>query len=171
MDIDPIDLNGEAEELLASEGLPIADLRTSSGTVLLGMREGGRIIGVVGVESHGPIGLLRSLVVGRGSRRAGCGRELVAQAEAWAGENGMESLYLLTTTASDFFARLGYEVADRDSAPASIASSAQFVDLCPASATFMCKALGASQQQQASADASADQDAGASGFRGRYTES
>ncbi len=72
-------------------------------------------------------------------------QKLVAKAEAWASEEGVNSLYLLTTTAARFFARLGYEVVPRSQAPSSIENSAQFAGLCPVSATFMCKTLAANK--------------------------
>ncbi len=145
MNIEPIELNDEVEALLVSEELPVSDLRSPNQLRLFGVRVGDRIIGIVGIESHGNVGLLRSLVVGEASRKSGCGQKLVAKAEAWASEKGVKSLYLLTTTAASFFSRLGYEVVPRSEAPASIANSAQFSELCPASATFMCKTLAANR--------------------------
>ncbi len=145
MNIEPIELNDEVEALLVSEELPVSDLRSPNQLRLFGVRVGDRIIGIVGIESHGNVGLLRSLVVGEASRKSGCGQKLVAKAEAWASEKGVKSLYLLTTTAASFFSRLGYEVVPRSEAPASIANSAQFAELCPASATFMCKTLAANR--------------------------
>ena len=62
---------------------------------------------------------------------------LAAQARA----NGVARLWLLTTDASAFFARLGWREADRAGAPSLIAASRQFSDLCPASATLMVRAL------------------------------
>lgn len=141
MNIEPIELDCEVEMLLASEDLPVSDLRSPNQASFFGVRVGGHIVGVVAIELHGNVGLLRSLVVGMDSRKTGCGRELVAKAEAWASEKGVQSLYLLTTTAASFFSGLGYEVVPRNRAPVSIASSAQFAQLCPASATFMYKTL------------------------------
>lgn len=145
MDIEQIELNDEVETLLVGEELPVSELRSANQPKLFGIRVGGHIIGVVGIESLGNIGLLRSLVVDKASRKSGYGQKLVAKAEAWAGEEGIKSLYLLTTTAASFFSQLGYEVVPRSQAPASIARSAQFTGLCPASATFMCKTLAANK--------------------------
>jgi amino-acid N-acetyltransferase len=145
MNIDPIELNDEVVALLISEELPVSDLRSSNQPKLFGVRVGGSIIGIVGIESHGNAGLLRSLVVGKASRKAGCGQKLVAKAEAWANDKGVKSLYLLTTTAARYFSRLGYEVVPRNQAPASIVNTAQFTELCPASATFMRKILTANK--------------------------
>jgi amino-acid N-acetyltransferase len=66
---------------------------------------------------------------------------LVSDAEAWATERGIKTLYLLTTTAAQFFSRLGYEAIPRSEAAAAIAATAQFSDLCPASSTLMRKVL------------------------------
>ncbi len=145
MNIEPIELNDDVEALLVGEGLPVSDLRSPNEPRFFGVRVGGRIIGIVGIESHENVGLLRSLVVGKDSRKSGCGRKLVSKAEAWASEEGVKSLYLLTTTAASFFSRLGYEVVPRSQAPACIEHSAQFAGLCPASATLMCKALAANK--------------------------
>ena len=67
----------------------------------------------------------------------------------WAAEQGVETLYLLTTTAAQFFARRGYEAVPRSEAPAAIAATAQFSELCPASSTFMRKVLAANNSLQA----------------------
>jgi amino-acid N-acetyltransferase len=62
-------------------------------------------------------------------------------AEAHAAPLGVESLYLLTTTADAFFSRLGYSPASREEAPSFIKNTSQFSGLCPASSVFMCKHL------------------------------
>ncbi len=124
---------------MASEELPISDLYNPNKPKLFGIHFDGQIIGIVGIEAYENTGLLRSLVVSKASRKMGCGKKLVAEAEIWACEEGIKSLYLLTTSAANFFSRIGYEVVPRSQAPASIASTAQFIGLCPASATFMCK--------------------------------
>jgi amino-acid N-acetyltransferase len=48
-------------------------------------------------------------------------------------------LYLLTTTAREFFAGRGYRAIDRADAPERIRGTTEFSDLCPASATAMVK--------------------------------
>lgn len=133
----------DAESLLTEAGLPVSDLASTPSLRLLGLREGGRLVAVVGVEAHGPVGLLRSLAVTPSRRNSGLGLALVADAEAWSAAHGIGALYLLTTTAASYFARLGYEVTSRSDAPAAIAATAQFSGLCPASSTLMRKALPA----------------------------
>lgn len=146
MNIEPIELTDEVEALLVGEELPVSDLHSSDQLNFFGAIVGGRIVGAIGIERHGNVGLLRSLVVAKASRKMGCGQKLVAKAEAWAYEDGIKSLYLLTTTATRFFSRLGYEVVPRTQAPDSIASTAEFSALCPSSATFMHKELIANNE-------------------------
>jgi len=139
--VEPVVFDPEIETLLARAGLPTADLAGNSAVHLLGMRTAGAWAGIVGVERCGDTGLLRSLAVDPGVRGGSLGTRLVAAAEAWAVANGIRTLYLLTTTASAFFADRGYETLPRDQAPAAIAATAQFSGLCPGSSTFMRKAL------------------------------
>jgi len=54
---------------------------------------------------------------------------------------GAERLHLLTDTAAPFFRVNGYAEADRAAAPPAVAASREFTALCPASATFLVKAL------------------------------
>lgn len=135
------EVNNEIRGFLQDAELPVSDLEGPTRVQFFTLREAGRLAGIVGIEIHGSVGLLRSLAVHREYRESGKGRELVALAEAWACENGIEFLYLLTTTAEAFFARLGYAVTDRAQAPEPVAHSAQFSGLCPASASFMGKRL------------------------------
>ena len=149
MRAETISLNTEVEALLTEAQLPVSDLSSSLSLSLLGVRESGRLVGVVGIEVYGDVGMLRSLAVASARRNAGLGVSLVSNAEAWAAEQGVKALYLLTTTAAQFFARLGYEAIPRSEAPAAIAATAQFSDLCPASSTFMRKVLAANHSLQA----------------------
>lgn len=143
MRAEPIRPDGDARSLLAEAGLPVSDLSSTPGLHLMGLREGGRLVAVIGVEAHGSVGLLRSLAVTPGRRRSGLGLRLVADAEAWSAGHGIGTLYLLTATAASYFARLGYEATSRSDAPAAIAATAQFSGLCPASSTLMRKGLSA----------------------------
>ena len=97
--------------------------------------------GLVGLELLGDVALLRSLVVAGDQRGAGAGSRLLAHAESQARLNGVRLLYLLTTTAEDFFARRGYVRADRQTAPVPIRGTREFAGICPASSAFMVKQL------------------------------
>jgi amino-acid N-acetyltransferase len=100
---------------------------------------------LVGVEPCGSSALLRSLlrslVVRPEHRSVGLGAALVEHAEAYARAGGARALYLLTTTAEPFFARLGYTIVERARAPREIAATREFAGICPASSVFMAKRL------------------------------
>lgn len=96
---------------------------------------------LVGLELHGTSALLRSLVVHPDVRLTGIGKMLVEHAETQARARGVRAMYLLTTTASDFFQRRGYTLAARETAPYEIRTTREFADICPASSAFMVKHL------------------------------
>jgi amino-acid N-acetyltransferase len=85
--------------------------------------------------------LLRSVVVARSARNRGFGRLVSEGLVTQARDSGVERLWLLTTSAADFFKALGWRETDRAQAPEAIARSRQFSGLCPASATLMARAL------------------------------
>ena len=124
---------------LDDAGLPIEDL--SAARLAFVAEERDRFIGVIGLESFGKIGLLRSLVVLAEARTDGVGRQLVAALEVLAREQGMEALWLLTIDADRYFERLGYHVMERSVAPAAIQTTAEFSGLCPGDAVLMSKVL------------------------------
>ncbi|HJW39965.1 MAG TPA: arsenic resistance N-acetyltransferase ArsN2 [Rhizomicrobium sp.] len=93
-----------------------------------------------GFATYGSDGLLRSLVVA-GAQRAGTGSTLLAELLAAARGRGLRDIWLLTTSAEDFFARHGFAKVERDTAPAAIGATSQFKDLCPISAAFMHRRL------------------------------
>jgi len=84
---------------------------------------------------------LRSLAVASSRRSAGLGSRLVAHAERHAQDQGVKSLYLLTTTAEAFFQRRGYARIPRENAPAAIKDTKEFAGICPVSSAFMVKKL------------------------------
>lgn len=147
------------ETLLAENDLPSADVRSApeafyvadvvdeAGVVDEGDAAGvddseaERHVGVGGVEVHGTDGLLRSVVVERSMRGKGFGHALCEALEREARADGVDTLYLLTTTAREFFVDRGFEEIDRTDAPAAIRGTSQFADLCPATATCLRKSL------------------------------
>lgn len=137
---DAADLD-RVEALLAANDLPTSDVRTGPGRFYLA-RDGDAVVGAGGVERYGSDGLLRSVVVEGSNRGDGYGTALCAALEDRARRGGIQTLYLLTTTAAGFFERLGYESIPRQSAPASVRSTTEFADLCPSSATCMRKRVG-----------------------------
>ena len=99
------------------------------------------MVGVVGIEPLGDIALLRSLAVLPQWRGRAIAAHLVERCEAQARAQGIEALYLLTTSAADYFLRRAYVLVEREVVPAAIAGHAQFRSLCPASAKCLRKTL------------------------------
>lgn len=128
------------EALLERNGLPFRDVRSKSECFSVGY-DGDVRVGVGGVEPCGPDGLLRSVVVEPSARGKGYGTALCAALEAEALASGVETLYLLTTTAAGFFDAMGYIEIDRADAPNTVQRTTEFDDLCPAEATCLRKFL------------------------------
>lgn len=99
--------------------------------------EGDEAVAVAAVEVHGADGLLRSVAVDPGKQRDGLGSQIVRDRIAWAKTLGLETLYLLTTTAAAFFPRFGFVQVSRESAPPAMQGSREFRETCPASAVVM----------------------------------
>ena len=125
--------------LLGAAELPHEDITPHLGHFLVA-RDGGAIVGAVGLEVYAPDGLLRSLVVAPAHRGRGLGDELVRRIEQAAAEWGVERFWLLTTTAEAFFARRGFRVTPRTGAPAKIAATHEFKRLCPSTAICLTRA-------------------------------
>jgi amino-acid N-acetyltransferase len=98
-------------------------------------------VGCIGIERYDDVGLLRSAVIRETFRGQGYGAAAVRALETEARDAGIETLYLLTTTAPDFFERLGYETVDRETIPEALHASAEVSDLCPDSAVVQRKSL------------------------------
>jgi amino-acid N-acetyltransferase len=128
------------ERLLARNDLPTADVREKSDRFFVAFADGAAV-GVGGVEPFPPDGLLRSVVVESSRRGEGVGAALCDRLEERAAAGGIDTLYLLTTTAREFFAARGYETVDRAAVPASIRETGQFESLCPSTAVCMRRRL------------------------------
>ncbi|MDH3688195.1 MAG: arsenic resistance N-acetyltransferase ArsN2 [Gammaproteobacteria bacterium] len=131
--------------LLAASGLPTDDVHACLPTMRV-VQDSGRLIGVVGLEPYGRIGLLRSLVVSLEYRNRGVAQKLWGQIKTLALELEIADIYLLTETAESFFGTLGFVTIARDAAPQPIRESRQFTELCPASAVLMRQSLAGSME-------------------------
>lgn len=127
-------------DLLNEAELDYSDLG-QPGIRLFQMVESGRVTAVGGLEIRAGQALLRSVAVKKEWQGRGLGKKLVAQIEKAAGQSGIRSLYMLTTTASGFFQSLGYRTIHRDDFAEPLKLTAQFAGLCPASAICMKKEL------------------------------
>ena len=128
--------------LLRHASLPTSDLSAArSAEFFLVAVEEDAVVGAIGMEVHGDVALLRSLVIEGGRRGSGIGTALVKAAETRTLANGIREVVLLTETAQKFFQHCGYQVIDRSSAPLAVQSAQEFKALCPQSATCMRKRL------------------------------
>lgn len=130
-----------AAALLESQWLPTSDITDEHLEHFFFVGSDGSPTGLVGLELYAGAALLRSLAVGENARGIGLGSTLVEHAEQYAATKGVQSIYLLATTAETFFKRLGYERIERSQAPPSIKETREFASLCPASSAFMMKTL------------------------------
>jgi N-acetylglutamate synthase-like GNAT family acetyltransferase len=130
----------EIEGLLEAGLLPTDGFELALGTAVVA-RDDGRIVGCAAIEQYGSAALLRSVCVAPDHRGIGLGQRLVERAEAVAAALEVAELFLLTETAADWFARLGYVPDSRDSAPAAIQTSPEFTGACPESAALYRKRL------------------------------
>lgn len=141
---EPGDLTA-VESALRDADLPLDGLHDQFGDCYAIAESNGQLIGVEGIEIHGDDGLLRSAAVLPGWRGKGVGDALTRDRIEWARRRGLRSLYLLTTTAGDYFPRFGFVVTERSSAPEAVRRSREFSEACPASALFMALPLGEKQ--------------------------
>ncbi len=125
---------GAVRALLAEAGLPDADLTAQFPEGYAVVRDGEGVLAVAGLEVYDGVGLLRSVAVAPARRTAGLGRALVADRLRWGRERKLSAAYLLTTTAADYFGKLGWRPVERASLPAALQRSAEVASACPASA-------------------------------------
>jgi amino-acid N-acetyltransferase len=123
--------------LLADAGLPGDGVADHFPHAFLVADGAGALDGLIGVEVYGDAGLLRSAVVRPERRGTGLGQRLARAAVDWARERGVRHLFLLTTTAEEFFPRIGFERVERTELPDSLGASAELRGACPATAVAM----------------------------------
>lgn len=128
--------------LLRAADLPVDGVATAPGDYLVAAAENGDIVALGGLESHGPDALLRSLAVAASHRNQGLGRRIFDRLWQRAEAERFSEIYLLTTTAADYFERLGFLRVARESAPGAIRLSREFSAICPDSAVLMRRTAG-----------------------------
>ena len=131
----------ELAALLSAAELPTADLALPGRRFYRFSTTLGERVAAGGLEGRGADRLVRSIAVVPAARGKRFGKAVAMTLERLAGEDGAQRLHLLTTTAAPFFERLGYVAADRSTAPVEISASAEFVGLCPATASYMTKGV------------------------------
>lgn len=128
-----------AIELLKKNNLPTEDIDT--GTQLFVVEEDDKVLATVAVEYDFNNALLRSLSVSAEKRKTGIGAELVSFIEDYVQKQGVRNIFLLTTTAADFFLKRGYGIIDRNNVPEFIKNTKEYSVICASSSTLMKKKL------------------------------
>jgi UDP-N-acetylmuramate: L-alanyl-gamma-D-glutamyl-meso-diaminopimelate ligase len=128
---------GAISEILGQVGLPLDGVQENLSNFLL-LRDAGKIIGCVGLEIYDEVAVLRSLAVIPDRRGEGLGWMLADRAVDFARQRGVRRLYLLTETATDFFAQhFGFSPIDRTRVEPPANQSTQFTLGACTSATCM----------------------------------
>ena len=124
------------ERLLSASDLPLDGVRDNFSDFIVAEEDDG-IAGAIGLERFGSVALLRSAVVAPEYRGTGIGRQLVEELLERADEEGIDELYLLTTTAENYFPRFGFTRTTRSAVPDAAKKSAEFRGACPDTAVVM----------------------------------
>ena len=127
-------------DLLTRQHLPLDGVDEHVGTMVVA-RDGGGVVGAAALELYADGALLRSVVVDPAVQGQRLGQRLTQAALALAQMRGARTVFLLTTTAEDYFPRFGFERIARADVPASVQTSVEFRSACPASAVVMRKQL------------------------------
>lgn len=122
--------------LLEENLLPVAGVREHFKTFIVA-KEGMKVVGCAGSETHPHVALLRSLAVLAGYRNAGLGRRLVRELLDRLAAHGVREFYLLTLSAERFFKKRGFKTIDRDEVHPQVLGSPEFQGACPSTAVCM----------------------------------
>jgi amino-acid N-acetyltransferase len=123
------------EALLRARELPLDGVETHFENFWVA-DAGGKVVGTAGLEVHGRLGLFRSLAVDPDLGGNGVGSRLTWQLLEEAVALGLREVFLLTTTAVEFFPRFGFVRLRRREVPKELHESEEFA-ACPATATAM----------------------------------
>jgi amino-acid N-acetyltransferase len=113
------------ERLLVAVGLPTAGVERQLPDFEVA-EDGGRIVGTAGLEPYGRVALLRSVAVDPQYQGRGVARELVERRLKQAATAGIRNVYLLTTTAAEYFRKFGFEAISREEISPDVLVSEQF---------------------------------------------
>jgi amino-acid N-acetyltransferase len=123
----PADKN-QIRRLLSECGLPTLYVHRHLKSFIVA-KAAKKIVGVIGLEGYGRVGLLRSLCVGQGYRGRGIAKMLNAKILGYAQMRGIDRLYMFTLDAEKFASKLGFHKIDKNRIPKSIRSTWQFRSL------------------------------------------
>jgi amino-acid N-acetyltransferase len=135
----PADKN-QVRRLLSECGLPTLYIPRHLKSFIVA-KAAEKIVGVIGVEVYGRMGLLRSLCVDEAYRGQGIAKRLNVKMLAYARLRRIDRLYLFTMDAEKFVSKLGFHKIDKKRIPKSIRSTWQFRRLHPYPVVCMMKKL------------------------------
>jgi amino-acid N-acetyltransferase len=130
------------ETLLSASDLPVAGVRDNFSSFIVA-EDRGEIAGAIGLEQFGSVALLRSAVVSPAHRGTGIGGRLVERILERAEEEGIKDVYLLTTSAEEYFPRFGFVRTVRSAVPVALTASREFQGACPDTAAVMTRRVKA----------------------------
>ena len=125
-------------EILSQVNLPHDGVKEHFGGFLIARSGGGKVLGCVGLERHGDLGLLRSAAVLPEYQGQWIGNKLVRELLKRAANEGVAEVVLLTTTAEEYFQnKFGFKVARRSGYEKRLANSPEWNLPRCSSAVFM----------------------------------
>lgn len=130
----------QIEALLLACRLPAAGAHEHLASFLVA-EAGDAIVASAGLEREGEAALLRSVAVSPSWRRKGLAARLVDALQDRARGDGVDALYLLTTSAEAYFGARGFVRCTREDVPTALRASSQFQGVCPASAAVLRRTL------------------------------
>lgn len=124
------------EQLLQESGLPTAGVAEHL-TGFVVVQEGDRVVASAGLEVYDRSALLRSVAVDPAYRNRGLAAGLVRGLLESGRGRGVAEVFLLTTTAADYFRRLGFTPIPRGDVPRTVQASREFKDgICETAQTM-----------------------------------
>lgn len=126
----------QIESLLKEYSLPVNDIFENINNFVIAEQDN-KIVGLGGFEKHGEIILLRSITVTQEYRGKAIGKSIYQLLESKISRLGINQLYLLTETATDYFKNIGFTIKERIDVPEAVMRTKQFNELCPSTAVVM----------------------------------
>ncbi|HZS35309.1 MAG TPA: UDP-N-acetylmuramate:L-alanyl-gamma-D-glutamyl-meso-diaminopimelate ligase [Polyangia bacterium] len=131
------DLDG-ARELFQSTGISYPDVHEHLAELLVLRDPSRKVVGTVAMEMYDDAGLLRALATAPDRRGEGLGWMLADAALGRARRRGARRVYLMTESASDFFAeKFGFQAVERELVDATVLESTQFYSSSPKATTMV----------------------------------
>ncbi len=128
----------EIAKLLLDNQLPTEDIHENKIKFFVALVNN-VVVGTIGIEKYNHLGLQRSLAVNKEFRNLNIGEKLLKHLFDYSTSEKIRRLYLLTTTAEDYFNRFGFQAINRTDVPEVISNTKEFQDICPQSAVTMFK--------------------------------